>query len=159
MQFDYHKSFEILSRTPAILKSMLAGVSQDWYIHNEGADTWSPYDVLGHLIHGEKTDWIPRAEIILSDRADKSFIPFDRYAQMRVGQEKSLKILLKEFRELREANLIKLAALDLSETELEKTGMHPELGEVTLKELLATRLILSSLIESNNPKKSLYLIR
>ena len=138
MEFQIDKSIEILSQTPGVLESLLSGISKDWYMHNEGAETWSPYDVLGHLIHGEKTDWIPRAEIILSDRADKTFIPFDRYAQMRVGQEKSLKILLKEFRELREANLIKLAALDLSDTELEKTGIHPELGEVTLKQLLAT---------------------
>lgn len=138
MEFQIDKSIEILSQTPAVLESLLSGVSKDWYMHNEGADTWSPYDVLGHLIHGEKTDWIPRAEIILSDRADKSFIPFDRFAQMEIAQEKSLKILLQEFRELRAANLIKLAALDLSETDLERTGIHPELGEVTLRQLLAT---------------------
>ena len=138
MQFDYTKSLEILSSTPDVLECLLSGLSQEWYVHNEGEDTWSPYDIVGHLIHGEKTDWIPRAKIILSDRADKTFIPFDRFAQMKAGQDKPLEVLLREFKALREANLRKLEALNLSESDLEKTGIHPELGEVTLKQLLAT---------------------
>ncbi len=82
MKFEINKSIEILSRTPSVLEVMLTDLSSEWIEKNEGENTWSPYDIIGHLIHGEKTDWIPRARIILSDVEDKTFVPFDRFAQM-----------------------------------------------------------------------------
>lgn len=138
MNFQLDKSLEILRRTPDVLEHLLSGLSREWYIHNEGESTWSPYDVIGHLIHGEKTDWLVRSEIILSNVADKTFIPFDRFAQMNTASEKSMATLLLEFRALREANLLKLQQLHIDEEDLSKTGIHPELGKVSLRQLLAT---------------------
>ena len=141
MHFDYTKSLEVLSSTPDVLECLLAGISQDWYIQNEGEDSWSPYDVVGHLIHGEKTDWLVRTEIILSNAADKTFIPFDRFAQMKMNLQQPIEVLIQEFRELRKANLAKLQALDIDEKKLSKTGIHPELGEVSLQQLLASWVV------------------
>lgn len=141
MDFNYNKSLEILRRTPAVLKHMLSGLSEDWYSHNEGEETWSPYDVIGHFIHGEKTDWLERTEIILSNAADKTFIPFDRFAQMGASTGKSIEALLEEFRILREGNLDKLEALGIDEKDLNKKGIHPELGEVSLRQLLASWVV------------------
>lgn len=137
MNFELEQSLTILYRTPEVLKSLLSGLGEEWVMYNEGPDTWSPYDVLGHLIHGEKTDWIPRAEIMLSDGEDKAFVPFDRFAQMN-QVKKSLEDLLDEFNALRMENLGKLQSWNLTETDYRKTGIHPEFGEVTLKELLST---------------------
>lgn len=141
MGFNYKKSLEILYRTPDVLEQLLSGLSLDWYSHNEGENTWSPYDILGHLIHGEKTDWLERTEIILSTAADKTFIPFDRFAQMGGSNEKPMATLLQEFRELRFANLAKLKLLQIADKDLEKTGIHPELGEVSLQQLLASWVV------------------
>ena len=101
MQFDLNRSLEILERTPATIEAMLDGLSDEWTKNNEGPGTWSPYDIVGHLIHGEKTDWIPRMEIILSDKTDKSFEPFDRFAQFEQSKGKNLRQLLDEFKILR----------------------------------------------------------
>lgn len=106
----------------------------------KGPETWSPYDILGHLIHGERTDWMERIDIILN-RDDKHFTPFDRFAQFTENKGKSLNDLLTEFKELRESNLKKLKALNLSETELMQKGIHPVFGEVTLKQLLSTNVV------------------
>ena len=141
MQFNYDKALEILGRTPVILEQLLSGLSKDWYIHNEGEESWSPYDVVGHFIHGEKTDWLERTEIILSNAADKTFIPFDRFAQMGASTEKSIETLLREFRILREDNLKKLEALRIDERDLNKKGIHPVLGEVSLQQLLASWVV------------------
>ena len=141
MQFNYDKAVEILVRTPAILEQLLSGLSQEWYVHNEGEDTWSPYDVIGHFIHGEKTDWLERTEIILSNAADKTFIPFDRFAQMGELNQKPIETLLEEFRQLRGANLVKLQSLQIKESDLDKKGIHPELGEVSLQQLLASWVV------------------
>ncbi len=138
MNFDLQRSFEILSRTPTVLEHLLLGVSEFWLRCNEGANTWSPYDIVGHLIHGEKTDWIPRAEIILSTEQKKTFAPFDRFAQHDNDQTRPIQELLEEFSTLRALNLQKLKAFQLEEADLQKTGLHPELGKVTLQELLAT---------------------
>lgn len=138
MKFDLNKSLEILSRTPDLLDRLLKDLPDDWTIHNEGGQSWSPYDVLGHLIHGEKTDWIPRSKIILSDKTDKKFTPFDRFAQTKDSQGKSLNDLLDEFRKRRKENLKTLEKLITSEDQLDKTGIHPEFGEITLREMLAT---------------------
>ena len=121
-----------------MLTAMLQGLSDAWTTANEGGDTWSAYDIVGHLIHGEKTDWMPRAAIILSERADKTFEPFDRFAQFEASRGKSLPQLLEEFRALREKNLALLRSKNLTGADLERKGVHPAFGEVTLSQLLAT---------------------
>ena len=138
MEFDINKSLEILERTPKVLEDILHGLSDDWVMHNEGGDSWSVYDILGHLIHGERTDWMERAQIILNKKNDKKFIPFDRFAQFKEREGKSLQQLLSEFIELRIDNLEKLKALKITDTDLDKEGIHPEFGAVTLRQLLAT---------------------
>lgn len=137
MEFEIKKSIEILSRTPVVLELYLGGLSLDWIKSNEGENTWSPYDVIGHLIQGEKTDWIPRAKIILSQGEDKTFEPFDRFAQLNADQERPIESLLQEFKELRTKNISELKTIDISEFTLSKKGIHPELGKATLKELLS----------------------
>ena len=138
MKFDLNKSIEILSRTPFTLETMLDALSPQWINSNEGENTWSPYDIVGHLIHGEKTDWIPRMEIILSNSDDKNFKPFDRFAQFEDSKDKSLKQLLDEFKTLREKNIAILRSKNISATDLSKEGIHPAFGKVTLSQLLAT---------------------
>ena len=141
MSFDLNKSIEILERTPAVVTDMLQGISEEWVSQNEGGDTWSPYDIVGHLIHGEKTDWIPRMNIILSDAPDKKFQPFDRFAQIRDSKGKPLSQLLDTFRSLREQNLQVLRSRDLTTEDLLKEGIHPAFGVVTLAQLLATWVV------------------
>ncbi len=137
MLFNLSKSIEILERTPAVLKTLLSNLSPDWTQQNEGGETWSPYDVIGHLIHGEKTDWIVRTQIILSEKVDKTFEPFDRLAHLNTGPEKSLEELLNEFQLLREKSLVALKSMQVNEEKLKKTGIHPAFGEVTLAQLLS----------------------
>ena len=108
---------------------------------NEGGDSWSPYDILGHLIHGERTDWIPRMRIILEEGASRAFDPFDRRAQFHESRGKSLEDLLDEFEALRADNLAALEAFDLEEADFARAGRHPGLGIVTLGELLATWVV------------------
>ncbi|MFN7120173.1 MAG: DinB family protein [Saprospiraceae bacterium] len=138
MHFTLSQSLDLLARTPDVLLTMLQDLDNEWTTRNEGGDTWSVYDVIGHLIHGELTDWMPRAEIILSDKADKRFEPFDRFAQMEASQGKTLHELLQEFKMLRQQNLEQLRAKNLTDKDLERTGIHPAFGEVTLAQLLAT---------------------
>ena len=135
---DLEQWLEILERTPDVLEALLANLSDAWTTGTEGPDTWSPYDVVGHLIHGERTDWIPRMEIILSDRAERKFVPFDRFAQFRESEGTSLGDLLAEFRTLRTSNLAHLRGRNLTSADLERTGTHPAFGTVTLRQLLAT---------------------
>ncbi len=141
MQFNLDQSIEILGQTPLVLKNLLIGLSEEWIQNNEGAETWSPYNIVGHLIHGEKTDWIPRAVIILSPNADKSFEPFDRFAQFRESEGKTLKQLLDEFKILRKQNIQHLRSMEITEADLEKVGKHPAFGAVTLKQLIATWMV------------------
>ena len=138
MSFTVEKSIEILERTPEVLETMLQNVSADWTENNEGGETWSVFDVLGHLVHGEKTDWIARMEIILSDAPDKNFAPFDRFAQFEDSKGKTLRELLKEFKGLRKKNVDVLRSKKLTTENLEQKGVHPAFGEVTLRQLLAT---------------------
>jgi len=138
MSFSIEKSIEILERTPEVLETMLGNVSAEWTENNEGGETWSVFDVLGHLVHGEKTDWLPRMEIILSDAPDKTFKPFDRFAQFEESKGKTLAQLLDEFKELRKKNIGVLRDKNLSGRTLEEKGVHPAFGEVTLSQLLAT---------------------
>jgi uncharacterized damage-inducible protein DinB len=141
MKFDLQKSLEILERTPNVLITMLQGISTDWTSVNEGGESWSVYDIIGHLIHGEKADWVPRTDIILSENRDKKFTPFDRFAQFEESKGKSLDQLLKEFKTLRERNVEQLRAKKLTDKNLVETGIHPAFGEVTLKQLLSTWVV------------------
>ena len=138
MDFDLPTGTAVLERTPATLRAMLAGLPPDWTDATEGPETWSPYVVVGHLIHGERTDWIPRARIILAQGADRRFTPYDRFAQFRESQGKSLAELLDELARLRAQNLATLAGWRLTEAQLALEGEHPEFGAVTLRQLLAT---------------------
>lgn len=118
--------------------AMLGNVSADWTSNNEGGDTWTVYDIVGHLIQGEKTDWIARMEIILSDNPDKTFEPFDRFAQFEESKGKSLTQLLDEFKNLRQKNMEHVRSKKLTAKDLEATGIHPAFGAVTLSQLLST---------------------
>jgi hypothetical protein len=126
----------VLTRTPAVLDALLRGLRETWISGTEGPGTWSPYVVIGHLIHAEQTDWIPRVDIILNHGTARAFEPFDREA----GQDghRSLEQLLDEFAELRRKNLARLRSLSLQPAQLELQGMHPALGVVTLRQLLST---------------------
>ena len=128
----------ILTRTPATLDAMLRDLPDQWTRATEGAGTWSPYDVVGHLIHGERADWMARAAIILEHGVNRTFDPFDREAQFRESAGKNLSALLDEFGALRRENVARLRALKLTPEQLELQGMHPALGRVTLRQLLAT---------------------
>ena len=128
----------VLTRTPATFDAMLRDLPEQWITATEGPGTWSPYVVIGHLIHGEKTDWVPRLMIILDHGPDHPFEPFDRKAQFRDSQGKSMSELLDEFSQRRADNLERLRTFDLQPAQLELTGTHPALGRVTLRQLLAT---------------------
>jgi hypothetical protein len=141
MEFDLNAGTAVLARTPATLRAMLSGLPAEWTDATEGPETWSPYIIVGHLIHGERTDWIPRARIILEQRSDRRFTPYDRFAQFRESQGKSLTDLLDEFDELRGANLATLAGWQLTDAQLALEGEHPEFGAVTLRQLLATWVV------------------
>lgn len=138
MDFNLDKSIEILERTPSAIEILLKDISDDWTLSNEGVDTFSPFDVVGHLIHGEKTDWMARMLIILGDNPDKSFAPYDRFAQFEESKGKTMAQLLAEFKMLRQQNLAILKSKNLDAGDLQKTGIHPKFGEVTLQQLLAT---------------------
>ena len=138
MNFSLSKSIEILERTPDVLIVLLKNISPDWTSNNEGGESWSAYDIVGHLIHGEKTDWIPRMEIILSDIQNKRFELFDRFAQFEDSKGKSLTQLLDEFKSLRQKNIEFLRSSTLTDNDFEKTGIHPAFGEITLSQLLST---------------------
>lgn len=138
MNFRPDRAIEILERTPAVLDSLLGGISAEWSRVTEGLNTWSPYDVVGHLIHGENTDWIPRMEIILSSSPDRRFPPFDQYAHLARPDPGTLRQLLDEFASLRKANVARMLDRKLSAADLQRTGIHPEFGEVTLHQHLAT---------------------
>lgn len=138
MDFDLTAGIAVLERTPHTLRAMLEGLPRTWTDATEGPETWSPYVIVGHLIHGERTDWIPRAQLILAQGPHRRFTPFDRFAQLRESHGKSLADLLDEFARLRAENLATLAGWRLTGAQLALTGEHPELGTVTLRQLLAT---------------------
>jgi len=141
MDFHVATAIPVLERTPGVLRAMLTGLGSEWIDANEGAETWSPYDNIGHLIHGERTDWIPRARIILAQGTNRRFTPFDRFAQFRESNGKSLGDLLDEFSALRSDNLSTLAGWKLSSEQLAMEGEHPELGTVTLRQLLSAWVV------------------
>ncbi len=141
MDFELTSARDILARTPVVLTSLLKNLPDDWAKKNEGPDTWSSFGVVGHLIHGELTDWIPRTRIILEHGAGKTFEPFDRFAQFDVSSRKSLNQLLEEFSALRKRNLTALDDLDLTTEHLDLEGRHPDFGVVTLKQMLSTWVV------------------
>lgn len=141
MQFSLDTALPILERTPSVLNELLCGVGDAWTMPNEGPGTWSPYDVLGHLIHGERTDWISRTRIILEHGDARPFDPFDRFAQFEESRGKSMKTLLDEFAGLREQNLMALQDMDLQPADFKRRGSHPELGAVSLGQLLAAWVV------------------
>jgi hypothetical protein len=138
MNFAMDDTLVLLRRTPEVLRAWLWNLPAGWTRTNEGPETWSPYDIVGHLIHGERTDWIPRLEIILAQGEAQPFTPFDRFAQFTASRGKSLEELLDTFAQLRTTNLSRLEALDLKPEDYERRGRHPELGVVTVGQLLAT---------------------
>lgn len=137
MKYKLDEAIAILERTPRSIEALLSGLSDNWIRTNEGEDTWSPFDVVGHLIHGEKTDWIPRLEAVLGERK-KEFEPFDRFAQFEESKGKPMQVLLQEFKHRRAINLEVLRSKQIAQSDFEKTGVHPDFGEVTLSQLLAT---------------------
>jgi uncharacterized damage-inducible protein DinB len=136
--FNLTDGIAVLERTPPTLRAMLAGLPATWTDATEGPETWSPYAIAGHLIHGERTDWIPRAELILAQGPQRRFEPFDRFAQFRESDGKSLDSLLDEFARLRTENLATLANWRLTDAQFALQGEHPAFGTVTLRQLLAT---------------------
>jgi len=136
--FVTEEAIALLSRTPSTLDTLLRGLPEGWVAAHEGGDTWSPFDVIGHLIHGERTDWMPRARIILERGETQPFETFDRLAQFEESRGRTLASLLDEFASLRANNLRDLASLQLTDAELDRRGRHPQLGVVTLRQLLAT---------------------
>ncbi|HKV12435.1 MAG TPA: DinB family protein [Thermoanaerobaculia bacterium] len=141
MSFDLAETLDLLGRTPVVVDALLRGTSASWHALDEGPETWSSLDVVGHFIHGEETDWVPRARIILEHGESKPFEPFDRFAQFNRFVGWSLDQLLDRFAELRRANLEIVRSWQLTEAQLELPGRHPELGAVNLRQLLATWVV------------------
>ncbi len=138
MKFNLNKSIEILSRTPDVLNTLLSDLSDDWVVNNEGGDSWSPYNIIGHLVHGEREDWIQRTIKILGIEADNKFVPYDRFAQFNESKNKSLQNLLDEFKARREENINILISFNIDDRMLKMEGIHPQFGTVTLAQLLST---------------------
>jgi hypothetical protein len=138
IEFSLERSIAVLERTPFVVEMLLRDLPREWTVTNEGGETWSPYDIVGHFIHGEKTDWVPRMMVILSDRNDIPFEPFDRFAQLQESKGKTLSELMVEFKVRRKANIEILRSLNIGDELLKRTGVHPAFGRVTLQQLLAT---------------------
>jgi hypothetical protein len=141
MDFDLDLSIDVLARTPATMHALLAGLGAPWVRGTEGSDTFSPFDVVGHLIDGEETDWMPRARIILARGADPVFEPYDRFRHRARNVDRTLDSLLEEFARLRSANLEELRSWQLTPAAQDLPGRHPSLGPVTLRQLLAAWVV------------------
>lgn len=141
MDFDLEKAILVLARTPRVLRALLADLPVEWTSPNEGPDTWSPFDVLGHLIDGEETDWMVRTRIVVAQGGNRRFEPFDQSRHLRVNRGRTVEQLLTHFEELRRTNLAELRAMRLGAEQLELMGEHPEFGPVTLRQLLATWVV------------------
>ena len=138
MDFRFDEAVPVLRRTPQTLKVLLDGLTPSWTNATEGTGTWSPFDVVGHLIHGERTDWIPRVEHVLRHGDTVPFPPFDREAMFELSKGQSLSDLLRTFAELRARSLARLDTLALTDADLDRSGLHPEFGQVTLRQHLST---------------------
>ncbi len=141
MEFELNKAKEVLRRTPGTLNALLGDLPDDWVLANEGPATFSPYDVIGHLIEGEENDWIPRTRIILEQGEARPFDKFDRFAMYEKSKGKSLHELLARFQQLREQSLRQLDEMNLTPELLQKRGSHPALGAVTLSQLLSAWVV------------------
>jgi hypothetical protein len=141
MKFRLDEAIEVLERTPKTLECFLVGLSQDWVSCNEGEGTWNVFEVIDHLIEGEKNNWLPRLDIILNEGESRPFPVFDRYSHLIEGTERSLEQSLIEFSTYRAENLSKLKAIANLEANLEKTGIHPAFGTVRVRELLSTWVV------------------
>jgi hypothetical protein len=139
MEFQLEEAIPVLERTPAVLSALLADLPSRWIAAREDPEAWSPAEILGHLIHGERTDWIPRARIILKQESYRRFDPFDRLGELK--SDRSLGDRLEEFTELRAGNVATLRGWNLKEKDMELTGEHPEFGTVTMRQLLATWVV------------------
>lgn len=140
MQFEIEKAVPVLERTPQVIEALLYGLDDEWVNSNEGNNTWAPYDIVAHLVYGEKTDWIPRTQIILG-KGSKEFVPFDMEGHVADSRGKTINQLLDEFKVLRKENLVLLQSMDLTNEALDRTGIHPMLGAVTLRQLLASWVV------------------
>jgi hypothetical protein len=140
-EFSLTEATSVLARTPTTLNALLRGLPGVWTNCNEGKDSWNAFDIVGHLIVGERTDWMPRVRIVLDNGEARPFDPFDRFEQLKESQEKSMEQLLDDFARLRTENLAALRALNLQPGDLTRRGIHPTLGVVTLSELLATWVV------------------
>jgi len=138
MEQNLQYTISLLARTPAAINALLRDLPEAWTSQNEGENTWSAFDVVGHLINSERTNWMPRAKMLLQFGDTRAFEPFDRFSQVRQSEGKSLGDLLDEFARLRAENLSELRAMNLAQRDLERRGRHPALGVVTLSELLAS---------------------
>ena len=141
MPHDLSRTIALLARTPASLDALLRDLPDEWTQRNEGADTWSAFEIVGHLIHGERTDWMPRARMVLASGDARTFEPFDRWGHVHESQGKSMGQLLETFARLRSENLDALRGLNLGAEDFERRGRHPALGVVTLSQLLATWVV------------------
>lgn len=141
VKFDLDEAVALLERTPAALRALLHGLPEPWTTCDEGPDTFSPWEVLGHLVHGERKDWIARASIILAQGDERTFEPFDRFAHRQESRGRTLDELLDEFEQLRKRNLIQLRGWNPRAAELRLEGVHPVFGTVTLEQLLATWVV------------------
>lgn len=141
MKFNINKSLQILNRTPAVIEVLLKDLDEEWIINNEGGETWSPFIVTGHLVYAEKTNWIPRVKAIVDEQSDRKFPLFNRFGQFEDSKGKSLDDLIEEFKNLRKENISILKNIITDETLLDKRGIHPEFGEVELRQLLSTWVV------------------
>lgn len=138
MQMTLDEAVAVLERTPAALRGLLEGLPEAWIRADEGPETWSPYDIVGHLVHGERTDWLPRIRRLLEHGESMPFEPFDRFAHFTESKGYTMPDLLDAFAKARARSLVDLAALRLAPGDLGRAGTHPAFGRVTLGELLST---------------------
>ncbi|HEY1047140.1 MAG TPA: DinB family protein [Bacteroidia bacterium] len=137
MNFDLNQSLKQLGNNPSVFRSLLSPIKEEWLNVNEGEGTWTIKEVLAHLIVCEKTNWLPRIKLILSE-TQKTFEPMDMSIHLEIAAENTIEELLQEFETLRASNISELASYNLSDTDLHKTGMHPKLGQVRLSEVIST---------------------
>lgn len=140
-KFNLKDSIIILEKTPLVLHNLLTDLPENWVNQKDDEETWSAFDIVGHLVHGEITDWIPRTKIILESGKEQSFTPFDRFAQFKESEGKNINQLLDEFKILRSESLNSLREMNLQDEDLQREGIHPEFGAVTLEKLLAAWVV------------------
>ena len=138
MDFELGRSIEVLGNTPGVLRSMVSGLSDDWTASSGDQENWGVFDVVGHLVHADEAVWIPRAKVILAQGEDRNFPSFDRFGQFENAKGKTIEVLLDEFDEVRRKSLETIQGWSLTDEQLGLPGIHPEFGDVNLRQLLAT---------------------